>query len=205
MTKAVLRSLSKRQAILEAARLCFLDAGFAGTSMDGVAARAGVSKATIYAHFAGKDDLFGAIIRDRCELEFSAARLKGVEGVDTRAALAAMARHLLDILLSPEALGMYRVVVAEASRQPDLAQAYFDAGPMQGRANLVAGLEVLIRRGDLAIDDPWRAVDHLVGMLRGGEYFSRALLGLPQPEGSSVDGLIAAAVDVFLKAYGSAR
>lgn len=194
------RSSGKRAAILDAARHCFLDMGFAGTSMDVVAGRAGVSKATIYAHFAGKDDLFGAIIRHRCE-QVSAARLMEGKGKNVREALTGMARQLMQTLLAPEALGMYRVVAAEAARQPELARAYFEAGPVQGKANLAAALSALAERGDLRIDDPWRAADLFVGMLRGGEYFNRALLGLPQLDGRTLDGAIDGAVDTFLRAF----
>lgn len=204
MEKPILTSgkrAGKREAILDAARHCFLEMGFAGTSMDALAAQAGVSKATIYAHFNGKDELFGAIVQGRCEQEFSAARLSGVDGKDTRTALTDMARQLMQILLSADSLGMYRVVAAEAMRQPELALAYFEAGPVRGKANLAKALTILAERGDLTITDSWRAADQFVGMLRGSEYFNRALLGLPQSADRTLDGTIDSAVETFMRAF----
>ncbi|MGE5545465.1 MAG: TetR/AcrR family transcriptional regulator [Solirubrobacterales bacterium] len=194
------RSSAKRTAVLDAAQHCFLEHGYAGTSMDMVAHMAGVSKATIYAHFKSKDELFGAIIRRRCERQLSFESFQGLGESDARTALTAMARHLLDLLLSPEALGIYRVVVAESLRQPELAQAYFEAGPVRGKAAMVAVVEALIARGEIAAADPARAVDQFVGMLRG-EHYNRALIGLPIPDGLTVEATIAATVDTFLKAF----
>lgn len=56
----------KRNAVLDAAQASFLELGYAQTRMDLVAERAGVSKATVYAHFASKEDLFSAVIYRRC-------------------------------------------------------------------------------------------------------------------------------------------
>ena len=53
---------SKAESILAAAKRTFLAAGFGAVSMDTIAREAGVSKATVYAHFAGKEELFGAVI-----------------------------------------------------------------------------------------------------------------------------------------------
>ena len=60
---------SKAESILAAAKRTFLAAGFGAVSMDTIAREAGVSKATVYAHFAGKEELFGAVIGRECELE----------------------------------------------------------------------------------------------------------------------------------------
>ncbi|MCC6595535.1 MAG: helix-turn-helix transcriptional regulator, partial [Rhodanobacteraceae bacterium] len=61
------KDLEKRAAILAAAKRLFLDHGFEGTSMDSIAAEAGVSKLTVYSHFRDKETLFTAAIRERCE------------------------------------------------------------------------------------------------------------------------------------------
>jgi TetR/AcrR family transcriptional repressor of mexJK operon len=62
---------SKAESILAAAKRAFLAAGFAAVSMDAIARDAGVSKATVYAHFAGKEELFGAVIGRECERYFA--------------------------------------------------------------------------------------------------------------------------------------
>jgi TetR/AcrR family transcriptional repressor of mexJK operon len=196
------RSSAKRSAILDAAQACFLELGYSNTSMDMVATRAAVSKATIYAHFASKDQLFGAIIHRRCDSLACALDSVGVDVMrDARSTLIAVARQLLDMLLDERVLGIYRMVVAESVRHPDLARVYFEAGPLRGKQRLVAVLEVLVQQGLLEIPDIWQAMDQFVGMLRG-EHFNRALLGLPPNPRADRDRTIAGAVDMIMCAYG---
>ncbi len=189
---------AKREAILDAAGEVFLEQGYAAASMDNVAARAGVSKATIYAHFTSKDDLFRAMVRRRCEQgEVFAPPSRPA---DARATLTALGRRLMDLLLSPEGLAMYRVVMAESARQPDLARAFYESGPAAGKEQIAAIIADLARRGEMAVADPWVAADLFVGMLRT-DLFMRALLGLPQPEGRSLDGHVATAVETLMRAH----
>src|ERR1700712_2496679 len=61
------KDLAKRQAILEAAKNLFIRNGYANTSMDAVAAEAGVSKLTVYSHFTDKETLFSCAVVARCE------------------------------------------------------------------------------------------------------------------------------------------
>jgi TetR/AcrR family transcriptional repressor of mexJK operon len=193
------RPSRKREAVLDAAQDCFLELGYAATSMDLVASRAGVSKATIYAHFAGKDDLFGAVINRRCDRDPIFPDGLPEEG-DARAILTAVATRLMALLISPETQATYRVVVAEAARHPDLATAFWEVGPGQGKARLTAMFEELTRRGALDVPDPWAAADQFAAMMRG-EIFNRLLLGLPLPDGRDAAGTVAAAVDTIMRAY----
>lgn len=198
------RSSAKRSAILDAAQDCFLEHGFASTSMDMVAATAGVSKATIYAHFQSKDDLFGAIICRRCDDHAAGLGALSVDdSLDARATLTALGSKLMGMLIQPQVLGIYRMVIAESPRHPDLARIYFDAGPLRGKERLVDILAALSRRGLLVIPDTWQAMDQFVGMLRG-EAFNRALLGLQPSERTDLERTIAGAVEVMLKAYAPA-
>lgn len=192
------RSAAKRDAILDAACAVFLEQGYAAASMDAVAARAGVSKATIYAHFTDKDDLFGAVIRVRCERNRTFAPVGPT--LDARATLTMVGRRLLELLLQPDTLAVYRLVTAEAPRQPELARAFYESGPGTGKAEIARMLVDLGRRGLLAVEDPWRMADLFTGMLRA-DLFMRTLLGLPQPEGNSIDQAVAAAVDTMLRAF----
>lgn len=193
----------KREAILDAALSCFLEQGYAAASMDMVAARAAVSKATIYAHFAGKDDLFAAVINRRCERELYSPDSWPDSG-DARTVLTGVGLAVVKLLLSPDALGLYRVVAAEAARQPELARAFWEAGPGRGKSRLSTLFEDLVRRGELAVHDCWAAADQFAAMLRA-EVFQRALFGLPLPEGRDGEGTVAAAVETMLLAYGAKR
>lgn len=195
------RSSAKRAAILDAAQACFLEHGFANTSMDMVAATACVSKATIYAHFQSKDELFGAIIQRRCDDQAEGLGTLAVDDrLDARASLTEIASKLMSMLMKPQVLGIYRMVIAETARYPDLARIYFDAGPLRGKERLVEILDALVRRGLLDIPNTWQAMDQFVGMLRT-EVFHRALLGLPPSERTDIERTIAGAVEVMMRAY----
>lgn len=197
------RPSRKREAILDAAQASFLELGYAATSMDALAARAGVSKATIYAHFTGKEELFAAVINRRCERELWTPDVRP-EGKDARTTLTAIAMGMARLLSSPEVVGIYRVVVAEAARQPDLARAFWEAGPGRGKAELSAMFEDLNQRGELNVPDCWAAADQFTAMMRG-EVFHRMVLNLPQPDQSSPESTALAAVDTMLRAFAVVR
>ncbi|SEH27373.1 TetR/AcrR family transcriptional regulator [Magnetospirillum fulvum] len=192
------RPSAKRDAILDAARAVFLEVGYAAASMDNVAARAGVSKATIYAHFTGKDDLFGAVIRLRCDRNLTFTSVD--PGLDARATLTVVGHRLMDLLLQPDTLAMYRLVTAEAHRQPDLARAFYESGPGTGKGQIAQVLLDLSRRGLLTVEDAWQMADLFTGMLRT-DLFMRTMLGLPQPEDGTVDKAVSAAVETMLRAF----
>jgi TetR/AcrR family transcriptional repressor of mexJK operon len=200
MTKTRTRSKpsAKREAILDAAQRLFLDEGYAATSMDSVAARAGVSKATIYAHFEGKDQLFAAIMHRRCEASFVFAAPDESQGVAHT--LTTYAERLLTLLMTPDALALYRVVVAESARTPELAQAFYETGPARGKAAISASIARFQAQGQLAKDvDPMVVADQFIGMLRA-ETYHRALLCLPP--GRTQEETIKAAVQTLIRAYG---
>lgn len=195
------RSTAKRTAILDAAQGCFLEHGYACTSMDMVASQAGVSKATIYAHFQSKAELFRAIIERRCDdLALGLGAVALDDAPNARAALTVIARHMLTMLTMPAVLGIYRIVVAESARDQEIARVYYEAGPLRGKARLATLLGSLHQRGLLNVPDPITAMDQFVGMLRG-EYFNRLLLGLPATGQCNMDTTIAATVETLMRAY----
>ena len=193
---------TKREAIVQAAQAVFLDNGYAATSMDTVAARAGVSKATIYAYFKGKDELFGELIRQHCDNCFSpikAPDLLAQDEAGVKAALLHLAHRFWDLVTSPEALGAYRIVVAEAPRFPEIGQAFYAAGPAQGHQAATRFFSDLAQRGLLDLPDPRAAAEFFIGMLRS-DLFTRRLLGI-EDNGRSVDAMIEGAVEVLYRAY----
>src|SRR6267142_4853605 len=84
---------SKAESILAAAKRSFLAAGFGAVSMDAIAREAGVSKATVYAHFAGKEELFGAMIARECERYFARFSAGELDPCDVRASLTVLGRQ----------------------------------------------------------------------------------------------------------------
>src|ERR1700728_816217 len=96
----------KAESILAAAQRTFLASGFGAASMDAIAREAGASKATLYAYFASKEDLFGAVVAresERFAQGFSAGEL---DPGDVEASLIAIADRFLRLLLSPEVIAI---------------------------------------------------------------------------------------------------
>src|ERR1051325_5258021 len=98
----------KAEAVLAAAEGAFLAQGFGAVSMDVIAREAGVSKATVYAHFANKEELFGAVIARLSERRFHGFSAEALDPRDIEASLLTIASRFLDLVLSPEAIALNR-------------------------------------------------------------------------------------------------
>ena len=195
----------KRLLVLDAAAELFIAQGYGAVSMDAIARAAGVSKATLYAHFNSKDQLFETIITEACRANLDWQTVLPDGGQDARAALTAFGRRVLTFLLEERALAIYRVVVAESARFPELGRAFFEGGPGKGRRMFGAWLAEQAEAGRLRhVPDPPLAADQFMALLRAGPYF-RAALGVPPAPGEAeIEATVAATVEMFLAAYGPA-
>jgi TetR/AcrR family transcriptional repressor of mexJK operon len=193
----------KRQAIVQAAAELFMQQGYGSVSMDAIARTAGVSKATLYAHFASKDALFAGIVGQGCRQSIQTRDFLPDDVTDLREALAGLAQRMVRFLMGPGPLAIYRTVVAEGTRFPELGRAFYDNGPGLFRQVFAAWLARQQAAGRLRKGDPELAADQFVAMLRGSAVYLRATLGLsPPPTDAEVDATIAGAVDSFLRAFG---
>ncbi len=191
----------KRQAILAAASELFMHQGYGATSMDAVARAAGVSKATLYAHFASKDRLFATIVNEGCRDNIVVGDFLPEDTPDLSGSLTALGGRMLRFLLGQRALSIHRVVIAEAVRFPELGRAFYDNGPGLFGDVFAAWLLRQQAAGRLRVPDAAIAAEQFVGMLRTG-LFVRATLGLtPPPSEQQIDATVSAAVSTFLKAY----
>lgn len=186
-----------RAAILEAAGRLFAERGYAGTSMDAVARTAGISKATLYHHVAGKDALFALVVEERARRLVTA-----MEDADhpLPEVLAGFARRFVDLVADPDSLALYRMVIAESVRRPDLARRFHEAGPVRVRRHLAALFARAVERGELAPVDPQRAAERFLSLLLG-PWQMQALLGLGRPDAAFLEGWAAEAVELFLRAF----
>ncbi len=190
----------KRQLVLDAAAELFMAQGYGAVSMDAIARAAGVSKATLYAYFSSKDQLFATIIGDACRQNVAMANfLPGAE-TDMQAALVAFASRMLHFLLEPRALAIHRVVMSESVRFPELGRAFYDNGPGVFRRAFGDWLAEQTEAGRLAVADTALAADQFIGLLRGGLYL-RATLGLEAPDDAEIETAVSSAVRTFVKAH----
>ncbi len=189
--------------MLEAAHALFVAQGYGAVSMDGVARAAGVSKATLYAHFSSKDALFATIINDACRRNIAIDPFVQDRALDLHDTLAGMAERALTFILQPEVMAIHRVVIAESGRFPELGRAFYDNGPARFRQALAGWIAQQAEAGRLDVADPDRAADQFMGMLRSGVYL-RATVGIAPVAGEVADTARAAA-ETFLRAFEHCR
>jgi TetR/AcrR family transcriptional repressor of mexJK operon len=120
--------------------------------MDAVAQRAGVSKQTVYSHFASKEDLFRACIRGKVAgYGFAETAIASAVERDLREALLALTHRVLDLLTDPEVVAMHRVVMAEAVNHPRIAELFYESGPSRTRSAVGAFLSEQAALGRLRL------------------------------------------------------
>jgi TetR/AcrR family transcriptional repressor of mexJK operon len=193
--------VGKAETILAAAERAFLAGGFGAVTMDAIAREAGVSKATVYAHFHGKEELFGAVIAHLSERRFGGFSADALDPCDIAASLTTIARRFLDLVLSPEAIALNRIIIGEVIRFPVLGQVFWAAGPERIRAQIEAFLRRAAEAGSLAIPDPRMAAEQLAALARG-EIHLRSLMRLEDPaDPAALDAAAASAVATFLRAF----
>ncbi len=194
---------TKAELVVQAARRLFLEHGYGATSMEAVARAAGVSKATLYAHFASKAELFSAIIATECRRIAPTVDDGEVDTLPAREALFRIGRTLLTLVLSPQALSAYRVVVAETPRFPELGRAFYEAGPATTLRVLAGYLERATARGKLTVADPHTGAVLLAGMIRSHLQLCRLLGVRDSVDEAELDRHVRAAVDLFLTGCGN--
>ncbi len=192
--------LPKRQAVLDAATALFMAQGYGAVSMDAIARAAGVSKATLYAYFSSKDQLFATIINEACRQNMVVTNFLPDGETDVQAGLTVFAGSTLRFLLEERSLAIHRVVVSESVRFPELGRAFYDNGPAVFHQAFGDWLAEQTSAGRLAVPDPGLAADQFIGFLKGGLYL-RATLGLTPPTEAEIDGAVASAVAAFVRAY----
>jgi TetR/AcrR family transcriptional regulator, mexJK operon transcriptional repressor len=188
----------KADRIIAAARALFLQHGYGETSMDAIARHAAVSKATLYSHFDNKAALFAALIVTECRHLAGAIGQRALDGPDIRDALLKVAHDFNNLLCTGDGLTMYRIVVAEAPRFPELGQVFYDCGPSIMIDRIAAILRGAADRGLLEIADPRIAAIQFISLIRGELQLTR-VLGLKTSKNPA--GYIEASVDVFLAGY----
>ena len=204
------RVVRSRAAVVDAARKLFLSQGYSGTTMEEIAALAGLTKRTVYNNYGDKDALFTQIIADTFSFVESF-----VHGLDEEFALGVTASNLRDTLddlgrrlaltiLRPEVIALRRLLIGEAQTFPGLAAEYFDRAPGQVMKALASGFENLSRRRLLQIDDADRAAAQFAYLI-AGEPLDRAVLVGSLPTKEHVIACAREGVETFLTRYGVAR
>lgn len=190
----------KRAAILDAAVTEFRQSGYEATSMDRIAASAGVSKRTVYNHFPSKEALFAQILQQLWE--------RSVEGLDLayrndrplRAQLLELVKQKLHLLNDDNFAELARVAIAASIHSPELAQ-----GVIARMGDREEGLTTWIRAaaaaGSLKIKDPLFAAMQLQSLVKGFAFWPQIALGQPPLTSAQQKQVAEHAVDMFLAYY----
>ena len=187
----------RRSQILDAAAQVFVENGYGGATIDLVVERAGASKATVYSFFGDKDGLFAAIVEERCERILSAFDDPEVVHSDVLPALAHIARRYMEVAMAPDAIGLFRLIIAEGVRFPELARTFHQLGPDRTNAHLAGTLSVWRERGLIRLDDPQLAAVQFFDSV-SGDLHRRAMAGIiPKDIRAAVQRSIDNAVQVF--------
>jgi TetR/AcrR family transcriptional regulator, mexJK operon transcriptional repressor len=192
-----------RSAIVKTAADLFLRRGYGGTSMDLIAAEAGVARQTIYNQFEGKEALFRAIFSSYADEAMMPLAIAARKGASVRATLLRLARSHIEMALRPSRLALHRLVVAEAAHFPELGRAIYGAGAARVVAQLAAFLREQTGLGALDVPNPEAAAEQFFAMVTSFQQF-RALMNVETPP-DEIEIRTADAVDTFLRAFRAGR
>jgi TetR/AcrR family transcriptional repressor of mexJK operon len=193
--------------IREAATTLFLRSGYLGTSMEEIATLAGVSKQTVYTHFADKERLFSDLVVGVTDsvgpfLEDVAATLQDTD--DLQADLRHVARRYVAQVLRPEVLRMRRLLIGESGRFPELARTYYERTSGHTLETLASCFQRLTERGLLRMDDSQLAARHFAYLVLGASLDGAMFCGDDELPPAELERQADAAARVFLAAYGPA-
>jgi TetR/AcrR family transcriptional repressor of mexJK operon len=201
------RSTRKRRVVLEAATALFLRHGYLGTSMDQIAAYAGVSKPTVYKFFADKEHLFGEIVLgtlDRAAEPFQAELAGLAETADLDGELRRLARRYLATVMQPPVLQLRRLVIGASHQLPGLAEEYYERAPERTMRALAGTFARLADRGLLAITDPSAAAAQFAFLVLGRALDKSLFCGDEPFSGAELTAQADSGAAAFLAAYAAA-
>ncbi len=203
LAKVLTLSDRKRAAILEAAYQCFRKEGFHDTTMDRVAERAGVSKRTVYNHFPSKDVLFDVVIANGWSRLAPLAEQPPDRNTTVEKRLTALARRRIDVIVEPGIIALFRMVLAESVRAPELMRAYASPRGLGDLLGLPDILQEEVRRGRLRIDHIELAATQFWGLTLGSLFWPLVMGLRGTPDETERQIVIAEAIRVFLARYGA--
>jgi AcrR family transcriptional regulator len=196
---------NKRQAILNAAADVFAEQGYAVASIDAIAARAGVSRQTIYNQLGDKDNLFKVVVTEITErstagffrvLDTFPVAPKDIEKELTEFSVRLLRKAICD----PSGRWLRKLVETEGVRFPQLFETWKEYGPGKKYPAVAARLAQLAHAGYLELDDPALAARQFIALLAMDLRIDQQL-GRQTPD-EEIEQMAANATRTFLRAFG---
>lgn len=196
----------KHHDIVQAAITVFLQKGFELTSMDAVAAQAGLSKVTVYNHFRDKKELFEQVMAVHCANLSNNTKLIEFDASKSPEHLMQIYAHrMVELLLHEKSIALMRVVIGEASRFPELAHSIWPEGKLPMHEALNHYLKEEHDAGRLHIPETALATTQFFGLIKENLVWP-ALMGLKiNNSPAHRQQVIEEAVSMFLSYYQPSR
>ncbi|KZC43787.1 MULTISPECIES: TetR/AcrR family transcriptional regulator [Rhodanobacter] len=198
------KDMEKRAAILSAAKALFIRNAFAGTSMDAIAADAGVSKLTVYSHFGDKDNLFREVIRSRIQDLLPEETYFFDPAADIHDTLLRVALTHAHLDCNAETVGTFRAILSDCRQgNPRYGKLIWEEGAARTHGLMERLLQQAIDAGQLDIDDVVRASGQFLSLIKGN-LMMRQMFGCTdcaESYAEEIESTARAGVAMFLRAY----
>jgi TetR/AcrR family transcriptional repressor of mexJK operon len=196
------RSDTKRDQILKVASQLFMENGFNAVTMEAIAEAAPVSKPTLYNHFENKQALFFAVMEVRADNLFLAIENEMRSDQSIEETLTRIGHSFLDVVLRPEGIRMFRLMIAESGQFPELGKIFYESGPRKIAALISSYLKKEHDAGRLTVPNPDLSANFYLNMIKGNAHM-QCLMALkekipPKDRAEVIDY----AVSIFLKGHG---
>lgn len=203
VARKVPRGERRRVELVDVAEKMFLERGFAETTMQMIAEAAGASKETLYRHFESKELLFAEIVGRK------ARQISGppmTRGGAAETVLTELGTNLLRAIVTGQASFLFKTVVAETVRTPELGDLFYERGPGLTVERLTQYLTDASERGELHCDDPAVAARLFLGAVVSQFHLRRLVQSnWKTPTTGEINRHIKAAVSMFLAEFGKRR
>ena len=191
--------LNRERQILDAALKVFAGQGYSGTTMDAVAAEAGVTKPTLYSYFPSKESLFQAMMLGKRDLMLDVFEHPGRKGMV--ADLLTFAWAYADTVMRPDMLSLARLIIGEVGRFPEIGRAYQASGPDHLLRGIMRYLDGQRDAGRLVFEDAELAAQDLWGLILSAPRTQALYIPDAAPDRATLTRYITNGLRVFLKAY----
>jgi AcrR family transcriptional regulator len=164
-----------------------------------IIAKAGGSRRSIYQYFGGKEELFSAIIHNSCQEFMIVLDERKLLDMDPKTTLISIATQFLDFLMRPKTLALYRVVVGESIRFPELGKILYQAGPEVAYQKLSTYLKLQTKTGLINSYQPELNAKQFFEMVKGDLHFRALIIPDLKVSEKEIQENIHASVDLFLR------
>jgi AcrR family transcriptional regulator len=188
-----------RQIIYTAARHEFAANGYAATSTETVARRAGISTKTLYRLIPSKAALFEAMVASRLDSLLLDLNLQTADDVDFETALNAALMACANLSLDPDVVALQRIVLQESSQFSEIAASFYRSGIARLIAELSGWLKAQIERGQIKLDNPDETAGILIGMVASAPQRAAIYGSVPLPSPSEIERRVKICASLFLR------